>query len=318
MVAKKVKPIDSPFRKHPFRRAVLRGLGVVLPPLLTIVIFIVVGNTVAVYVLKPLEGLARYTLVLTTNDIREANELDPVESGDQRLGMIEGVTYVQVGGGSFVPNEVYNTVDAYRSIETMPATAMGVYQRYVTIRWLQRQWVIPIFVCGFIVLLYLLGRFLAAGVGNFFWSNFERGIGRLPLIRNVYSSVKQVTDFLFSQRDVEYTHVVAIEYPRKGIWSIGLVTGESLLDIYGAAGEAVLSVLIPTSPMPVTGYTVTIRKSETVDLDLTIDQAFQFIVSCGVVIPPQQLREVLEGRDGDSTGVDADNAALSAPAGDSS
>jgi uncharacterized membrane protein len=114
------------------------------------------------------------------------------------------------------------------------------------------------------------------------------------LVRSVYSSVKQVSDFLFSQREVEYTRVVAVEYPRKGIWSLGMVTGESLLDIRSAADEPVLSVLIPTSPMPVTGYTINVRKSETIDLNITVDQAFQFVVSCGVVIPPQQLQEAIE------------------------
>ena len=73
-----------------------------------------------------------------------------------------------------------------------------------------------------------------------------------------------------------------------------MVTGESLLDIRSAANESVLSVLIPTSPMPVTGYTITVLKSETIDLNISIDQAFQFIVSCGVVVPPQQLQEALE------------------------
>jgi len=110
----------------------------------------------------------------------------------------------------------------------------------------------------------------------------------LPVIRNVYSSVKQVTDFMFSEREIEYTRVVAVEYPRRGIWTVAMVTGESLLDIRGAANEPVLSVLIPTSPMPFTGFTVTIKKSETIDLNITIDQAFQFIVSCGVVVPPEQ------------------------------
>jgi uncharacterized membrane protein len=104
----------------------------------------------------------------------------------------------------------------------------------------------------------------------------------------VYSSVKQVTDFIFSERDIEFNRVVAVQYPREGIWSIGFVTGESMLDIRSAANEPVLSLLMPTSPMPATGFTITVRKSETVDLDITIDQAIQFIVSCGVVVPLQQ------------------------------
>ena len=79
--------------------------------------------------------------------------------------------------------------------------------------------------------------------------------------------------------------MVAVEYPRKGAWSVGFVTGESLLTIRGAAHEAVVSVLMPTSPVPGTGFTITVRKSETIDLDIPIDQALQFVVSCGVVVP---------------------------------
>ena len=67
-------------------------------------------------------------------------------------------------------------------------------------------------------------------------------------------------------------------------------TGESMLDIAATANEPVLSVLMCTSPMPMTGFTVTLPKSECVDLNITIDQAFQYIVSCGVVVPPQQLQ----------------------------
>ena len=188
-------------------------------------------------------------------------------------------------------------------------TAQGVYLRYVEIRYLQRHFVVPVFLCVFVFLLYLLGRFLAAGVGKFFWSNFERGIHRLPLVRNVYSSVKQVTDFLFSGSEIEYTRVIAVEYPRKGIWSLGLVTGDSMLEIRDAAGEEVMTVLMPTSPMPFTGFTVTVKKSETIDLNITMDQAFQFIVSCGVVIPPQQIEAALGTADTNDT-------ALPAPAGD--
>jgi uncharacterized membrane protein len=109
-----------------------------------------------------------------------------------------------------------------------------------------------------------------------------------------------VTDFLFSAPEIEYTRVVAVEYPRKGIWSLGMVTGESMLDISNAANEPVLSLLVPTSPMPFTGFTVTVKKSETIDLNITIDQAFQFIISCGVVVPPHQLAEALEARETDT------------------
>jgi uncharacterized membrane protein len=171
----------------------------------------------------------------------------------------------------------------------MPQTGWAVYQEYVELRYLPPYVVVPLFAAFFVLVLYLLGKFIAAGIGRFAVHQFERIINRLPLIRNVYSSVKQVSDFFFTEREVEYTKVVAVEYPRKGIWSLGMVTGESMLDIQSAANEPVLSLLIPTSPMPMTGYTITVLKSETIDLNISIDQAFQFIVSCGVVVPPSQV-----------------------------
>ena len=273
---------------HPFRRAVLRGLGVVLPPLLTIVIFVWVGNTVAVYLLEPVERKAEQTLVWSVTDIQSAE--------------VEG--YVEVSEGNYIPDYVYKKVAEARVADIDMTSATAIYKEYVRMRYLQRWKVILIFLSCFILLLYLLGKFLAAGVGKLFWGTFERGILQLPIVRNVYSSVKQVTDFLFSAPEIEYTRVVAVEYPRKGIWSLGMVTGESMIDIRNAVNEPVLSLLVPTSPMPFTGFTVTVKKSETIDLNITIDQAFQFIISCGVVVPPHQLAEALEARE---TGTAADH-----------
>ena len=286
---RKRRPLD------PFRRAVIRGLGVLLPPLLTIVIFVWIGNTVTNFLLGPLEAGARKILVAHyQNRILPANQFSAEQLTDGRAPL-DGVLYQQTADGRFVPLEDYEYVE--QALEPLPmpddVKASEVYQIFVDRKFLPPQVVIPLFLCVFLLVLYLLGRFLAAGMGRFFLMQIERIINRLPLIRHVYSSVKQVTDFLFSEREIEYTRVVAVEYPRKGIWSIALVTGESLLDIRSAANEPVLSLLVPTSPMPVTGFTVTVKKSETIDLNITIDQAFQFIVSCGVVVPPPQLAQAV-------------------------
>ncbi|TWT63268.1 hypothetical protein Pan54_40210 [Rubinisphaera italica] len=140
-----------------------------------------------------------------------------------------------------------------------------------------------------VLLIYILGRMVTVRIGHWIVHKFESLIiSRLPVVRTVYGSVKQVTDFLFSENQIEVRKVVAFEYPRKGIWTLGFVTGESMIDIAVVAGEPCVSILVPTSPMPMTGYTMSVPKSEIVDLDLTVDQAFQYIVSCGVLVPPQQ------------------------------
>jgi uncharacterized membrane protein len=291
---------ELPTVTHPFRRAIFRGLGVLLPPLLTIVIFLWVAKTIKSYVLDPVVGTTHDVVRLYVEDIKTADELTP----EERAG------YTQTGDGKYVPTAVYKFVKNHPRHDTtmwqferraatdelieIKPTAREVYDEYVTLQYLQPWIVFPIFLIGFMLVLYLLGKFLAAGAGRVGWNMLEGGIHRLPLIRNVYGSVKQVTDFVFSETEIEFNRVVAVEYPRKGMFSLGLVTGESMLDLEAAANEPVVSVLMPTSPMPMTGFTCTFRKSETVDLNITIDQAIQYIVSCGVVVPPHQMREIIK------------------------
>jgi len=273
----------KPPKSHPFRRAVIRGFGVVLPPLLTVVIFLWIGSTINHYVLRPAKWIARETLVWVNNDT-----VTVVPGGVAPPDMKRLPSKDESAPQQYVPQQVFDIAAENLGNQTMPYDGDEVYRIYIGAKYLKPTVVIPVFTCLFILVMYLLGKTMAAGIGGWAVQSTERGIQRIPVIRNVYSSVKQVTDFVFSQHSVEYTRVVAIEYPRKGIWSLGMVTGESMEDIRSAANEPLLSVLIPTSPAPFTGFTVTIKKSEAIDLNLTIDQAFQFIVSCGVVVPPHQ------------------------------
>ncbi|MCS5629417.1 MAG: DUF502 domain-containing protein, partial [Pirellulaceae bacterium] len=130
-----------------------------------------------------------------------------------------------------------------------------------------------------------------ARVGRGMFNLFEKIINRIPLIRNVYSSVKQVTDFIVGDREqeMEFNQVVAVQYPSQGIWSIGFVTGTTLRTLHEEHGEPFVSVLMPTSPMPATGFTISVPVSQTVSLNITMDQAIQFVVSCGVVVPRSQV-----------------------------
>ncbi len=260
---------------HPFRRAVLRGMALILPPLLTIVIFLWVGNSVQEYIITPVKSGCRHVIVLT---LPEVHSQRPAK-GD----------FTQTRNGEWIPKYIYEEVRTNQGLDGAPLeTAKRAYHRYAEIQ--LNSYKVIIVVLGLMLMVsYLLGKFMAAGIVRMLWTTFDRIIHRLPLIRNVYGSVKQVTDFVFSEREIAYTRVVAVEYPRKGIWSIGFVTSEGMLDIRTAVNEPILTVLMPTSPMPATGFTVTVRKSETIDLDITVDQALQFVVSCGVVVPPHQV-----------------------------
>ncbi|MBT4693091.1 MAG: DUF502 domain-containing protein [Planctomycetaceae bacterium] len=268
--------------QRPFRQAILRGLGVVLPPLLTIALFFWAWSLVESYVLGPVDWGARTMVVTAIADISD----------------VKTDTAVKQVGSKYIPQDIYDRVkespgdvDLMLKLAHNQASATEIYHRYVRLIYLKPWAVIIIFVILFTISLYFIGEVLAARVGRGLFNLFEKIINRIPLIRNVYSSVKQVTDFIVGDREqaVEFNQVVAVEYPSQGIWSIGFVTGTTMRTLHEKHGEPFVSVLMPTSPMPATGFTISVPVSQTVDLNITMDQAIQFVVSCGVVVPRTQV-----------------------------
>jgi uncharacterized membrane protein len=299
----------------PLRRAIWRGTSIIAPPLVTLLLLIWIASAVEQYVLLPLEVGARTVLVWTTADIwvNPPPVAAMVDDSDITKGFsYQGTDYVQAPlGGKFLPDYVVGYVNANldklpRDMQN-PLSAKNYYQAYVKVRFMSRWVTIPLLLLALLSVLFFVGRFLAAGVGRFFVTGLERLLNQLPIVRNLSSSVKQVTDFVLTEREIEFTRVVAVEYPRVGIWSLGFVTGDSLPPLRAALDEDVVSVFIPTSPMPMTGFTINVRKRETLELELTVDQAVQFIVSCGVVCPlpptarlPTATKPALLGRDNNS------------------
>ncbi|MFC1604773.1 DUF502 domain-containing protein [Planctomycetota bacterium] len=145
-------------------------------------------------------------------------------------------------------------------------------------------------ITGFIVAVVgvcVLGALMASYVGRSLLRTIEKFIMNTPILRNVFPYVKQVTDFLLTNEEQKklFSRVVAVEYPRKGIWSVGFVTGSGLEKVVNSVKREFLTVLIPTSPTPFTGFVITIQKRQTIDLDMTIEEALRFIVSGGVITP---------------------------------
>jgi uncharacterized membrane protein len=145
-------------------------------------------------------------------------------------------------------------------------------------------------VIGFLLALVavcIVGAILASVVGRTLWRMIEQFIMNTPFLRRVYPYVKQVTDFFLTEEEQEtmFRRVVAVEYPRKGIWSIGFVTGTGLDKVVAVVKREFVTVLIPTSPTPFTGFVITVQRRQTIDLDMTIEEALRFIVSGGVITP---------------------------------
>jgi len=134
------------------------------------------------------------------------------------------------------------------------------------------------------VVAYFVGTFIGARLFRF----VERWVMRVPLVKKIYPSAKQVSEFFFAERKVDFRRVVAIEFPRKGTWMVGFVTGQGLKTLSDKCGQEFISVFVPFTPAPVTGYVVVVAKDEVVDLPMSVDEAIQFLISAGVVVPPAQ------------------------------
>jgi uncharacterized membrane protein len=144
-----------------------------------------------------------------------------------------------------------------------------------------------------------VGFVLTSFIGRRIFHSLEGRIARLPVMRVIYPPIKQVTDFLVSDKARPFGRVVAVEYPRKGVYSVGFVTNDGLKDLHNADGEKLIGVFVPSSPTPVTGYAVLVPESELISLDMTVDEALRFIISGGVLVSPGagQQKPVAEGNE---------------------
>lgn len=134
--------------------------------------------------------------------------------------------------------------------------------------------------------LLIVGATASNFIGRKLVSFGDRIVSRIPVVRGIYSSVKQVSDTLFSESGNAFRTAVLVQWPRTDVWTIGFVTGAPGGDVatYLRADEYV-SVYVPTTPNPTGGYFVMLRKSDCIELKMSVDEALKYVVSMGVVVP---------------------------------
>lgn len=160
-----------------------------------------------------------------------------------------------------------------------------------------------------IVAVYIAGRLLGGFVGRRIYRKLEGVLTSVPVFKQVYPYVKQIVDFLFSdEQPIKFNRVVVVEYPRKGIWSVGFLTGPTLRSVAERAGRSV-TIFIPSSPTPFTGYTITVPADEVIEVPISVEEAIRFAVSGGVLIPDHQMVEAADAlKDGIRRGEAASSA----------
>ena len=263
---------------------IVRGLATLLPPLLTLIIAVWAWQTLDQYVFSPLHVASVSLVARAIADTHDDNLLSP----PQAIPPKDEIRYVPTADERFVPENVMEYVRENAAGEIMPRTARDIYYRYVELRWLSRRWFVPSSVCVLVGLLYVAGYFGNRGLGQFVRARVRRGIDRLPFIRQVYAVLIQVTQHMLAQPPAAASRVVAVQFPRKNVWAVAYVVKEGLAEVAHEASEPVLTVFMDTSPVPVSGYTIMVKKSETVPLNMSLDEAFKFVMSCGIIVPPQQ------------------------------
>jgi uncharacterized membrane protein len=143
---------------------------------------------------------------------------------------------------------------------------------------------------GFGVLLTLGILLLVGAVASNFVGKKLVGLGdaivhRIPVVRSIYSSVKQVSDTLFSESGNAFRTAVLVQWPRPDVWTIAFITGVPGGDVTNHLTGDYVSVYVPTTPNPTGGYFVMLKKSDCIELKMSVDDALKYVVSMGVVVP---------------------------------
>ena len=108
---------------------------------------------------------------------------------------------------------------------------------------------------------------------------------RIPIVRSIYSSVKQVSDTLFSENGNAFRKALLVQWPREGVWTIGFLTGLPGGDVVNHLPADYISVYVPTTPNPTGGYFVMLKRAECIELKMSVDEALTYVISMGVVVP---------------------------------
>ena len=260
-----------------FRRFFVKGLVVLLPTVLTLWILVKAYEFIDGGIAQPINGGIRFVINKATPHVEMLEKtFEPSDAAVER--------------------ETERRREADRS-KTAQNEARSYLRDQRILEWWNERWYMN-FIGLFVAILsvYFAGRLLGGLLGRSLYSKIERLLTTIPVVKQVYPYVKQVVDFLFSDdKPIQFNRVVVVEYPRKGVWAVGLVTGSTMRSIEESSGEAI-TIFIPSSPTPFTGYTITVPRSEVRELPISIDEALRFTISGGVLVPPH---EAIPDRDGD-------------------
>jgi len=134
----------------------------------------------------------------------------------------------------------------------------------------------------------VIGWVAASFLGRFFHRTLDHIMVKVPVIRNVYGTVKQIFETVLAQRSNAFREAVLVEYPRRGMWAIGFITGRTEGEVQNLTKEETLNVFLPTTPNPTSGFLLFLPRSELVGLSMSVEEAIKMVISGGIVTPPDR------------------------------
>jgi uncharacterized membrane protein len=142
-----------------------------------------------------------------------------------------------------------------------------------------------------LLILLLTGLVAANLLGSKIVSMWERLLARIPLVRSVYSAVKQMVETMFADKGKSFRKVILVEFPRRGLWTLAFLTSDEGGAVQRATGRDVVNVYVPTTPNPTGGYFVLVPKEDIRELDMSVDDGLKMLLSMGAVNPDDGLAE---------------------------
>ncbi len=136
-----------------------------------------------------------------------------------------------------------------------------------------------------LVIVFLTGLLTANFIGQRLVRWWEALLHRIPVVRSVYQSVKQISDTVFSPSGQAFRQAVLLQYPRRCSWTIGFLTGTPGGEIAGHLGGEMVSLYVPTTPNPTSGFFLMVPKADVIELDMSVEDALKYLISMGVVAP---------------------------------
>ena len=188
------------------------------------------------------------------------------------LGLLDGVfAWLLSGSQAVLPNAAHSPLEMLKRVPGLGVIVM-------------------------VVALLLTGMFATNIVGQWWLAQGSRMLSRIPIVKSIYSSVKQVSDTLFSSNGNAFREAVLVQYPRTGSWTIAFVTGKPGGEAAEYLSADYLSLYVPTTPNPTSGFFLMVPRADVVALRMSVDEALKYIISMGVVAPPPSATPALAAR----------------------